>query len=136
MNNQTQEIIHGHSEDDLYRKGSFGDSSGSRRMRDGEKRLGKWGVIMGLGLQYEVIIAYAFGLILLYIIGWLLLVPLKIILKFIYNGIIGGIMLWVLNIVGGIFGITVTVNPITALIAGFLGIPGIILILLLQYFLA
>ena len=57
-------------------------------MRDGEKLLGKWGVIMGLGLQYDVIIAYAFGLILLYIIGWLLLVPLKIILKFIYNGII------------------------------------------------
>jgi len=96
---------------------------------------GERGVIMALGIQYDVIIAYALGLILLYIIGWLLLVPLKMILKFIYNGIIGGIMLWVLNLVGGVFGVTVTINPITALIAGFLGIPGVILILLLQYLL-
>jgi inhibitor of the pro-sigma K processing machinery len=90
---------------------------------------------MPLGIPWDVILAYALGLILLYVVGWLLLVPLKIILKFIYNGIIGGIILWVLNLVGGLIGVTVAINPVTALIVGFLGIPGVILLLLLQFIL-
>lgn len=80
--------------------------------------------------------AYALGLILLYVLGWLLLVPLKMILKFIYNGIIGGIVLWLLNVVGGIIGVTIAINPVNALVVGFLGIPGVILLLLLQWILA
>jgi inhibitor of the pro-sigma K processing machinery len=86
-------------------------------------------------IPWDVILAYAVGLVLLYAVGWLLLVPLKIILKFIYNAIIGGIILWVLNLVGGFIGITVAINPVTALIVGFLGVPGLILILLLQFIL-
>ena len=73
-------------------------------------------------ISWDVILAYAVGLVLLYAVGWLLLVPLKIILKFIYNAIIGGIILWVLNLVGGFIGITVAINPVTALIVGFLGV--------------
>ena len=38
--------------------------------------------------------------------------------KFIYNAIIG-IILWLLNLVGGLFGIKVAINPVTALIVGF-----------------
>lgn len=90
---------------------------------------------MGLDIPFSVIIGYALGLILLYFVGWLLLVPLKTILKFIYNGILGGIILWILNLIGGLIHVTVAINPITALIVGFLGVPGIILILLLQFIL-
>ncbi|NLI61677.1 MAG: pro-sigmaK processing inhibitor BofA [Clostridiales bacterium] len=90
---------------------------------------------MGLDIPFSVIIGYALGLILLYLVGWLLLVPLKTILKFIYNGILGGIILWILNLIGGLIHVTVAINPITALIVGFLGVPGIILILLLQFIL-
>lgn len=87
---------------------------------------------MGLNIPFNIIIAYAIGLIALYLIGWLLLVPLKIILKFIVNGLIGGFILFLLNYVGKFIGVSIIINPITALIVGFLGIPGIILILLLQ----
>lgn len=97
--------------------------------------LGSVVVNMGLDIPFDVILAYGLGLILLYIVGWLLLVPLKIILRFIYNGVIGGISLWILNALGGLIGVTVAINPITALIAGFLGIPGVILILLLNFLL-
>jgi inhibitor of the pro-sigma K processing machinery len=45
------------------------------------------------------------------------------------------LMLWVLNLVGGFFNVGVAINPITALIAGFLGIPGVLLLLVLQYIL-
>jgi len=90
---------------------------------------------MGLDIPFEIIIAYALGLILLYIVGWLLLVPLKTLLKFIFNGIVGGAVLWLLNLVGRFVGVTVAINPITALLVGFLGIPGVILVLLLHYIL-
>ncbi|MGI6702550.1 MAG: pro-sigmaK processing inhibitor BofA family protein [Clostridia bacterium] len=90
---------------------------------------------MGISVDFSVILAYAFGLLLLYIVGWLLVMPLKFILRLLYNGIIGGLMLWVLNLVGGFFNVGVAINPITALIAGFLGIPGVLLLLVLQYIL-
>ncbi len=88
---------------------------------------------MGLDIPFDIIIAYALGLILLYLIGWLLLVPLKFLLRFLLNGLIGGVVLWLLNMVGGLIGVTVAINPVTALTVGFLGIPGLILILLLQF---
>lgn len=90
---------------------------------------------MGMGIELNVILAYAFGLILLYIIGYVLLVPIKWIIKLVYNGIIGGIMLLILNLVGGFFDFRIAINPITALVAGFLGIPGVIMMLIFQYLL-
>jgi inhibitor of the pro-sigma K processing machinery len=88
-----------------------------------------------LGMEYDVIIAYIFGLILLYIAGWVLLVPLKFVFKLIFNSILGGIILILINFFGGLISIHIGVNPITALISGMLGIPGISLILILQYYL-
>ncbi len=89
---------------------------------------------MGVGVELNIILAYAFGLILLYIIGYLLLVPIKWIIKLIYNGIIGGLMLLLLNFIGSFFNIGIAINPVTALVAGLLGVPGVILMLILQYF--
>lgn len=90
---------------------------------------------MGISIDFSVVLAYAFGLLLLYIVGWLLVMPVKFLLRLLYNGIIGGIMLWILNLVGGFFNVQVAINPVTALIAGFLGIPGVLLILVLQHIL-
>lgn len=90
---------------------------------------------MGLEIPFDIIIAYGLGLVVLYFVGWLLLVPLKLLFRFLLNGIIGGIALWILNLVGGLIGVVVAINPITALTVGFLGIPGLILILLLQFIL-
>lgn len=91
--------------------------------------------MMGLDIPFDIVLAYAAGLILLYLLGWLLLVPLKLLLKFLLNGIIGGVVLWILNLVGGLIGVTIAINPVTALTVGFLGIPGLLLILLLQFIL-
>ncbi|SHK17991.1 inhibitor of the pro-sigma K processing machinery [Geosporobacter subterraneus DSM 17957] len=90
---------------------------------------------MGIGMEINIILAYAFGLILLYIVGYVLLVPIKIVIKLVYNGIIGGIALLILNFIGGFFQIGIAINPITALVAGFLGVPGILLMLGLRYLL-
>lgn len=87
---------------------------------------------MGLNIEYDVLIAYVLGLLLLYIVGWLLLVPFKIVLKLLLNGIIGGVVLWIINMLSGFIGIHIALNALNALIVGVLGVPGIILLLLLQ----
>lgn len=70
-----------------------------------------------------------------YIIGVLLVLPIKIVVRLVMNGIIGAVALFAINIFSGFTGLTIGINPITALVAGFLGIPGIILLVFLQYFL-
>lgn len=86
--------------------------------------------------EFNVILAYAFGIILLYVVGRMFLMPIKLIFRLIYNGLIGGAMLWALNFVGLHIGFTIAINPITALIAGFLGLPGVILLILFKLFVA
>lgn len=86
-----------------------------------------------MGLELNIILAYAVGLILLYVVGWILLIPLKWIIRLVWNSILGAIMLFVINIIGGIWGISLVINPLSAVIAGVLGMPGVILLLLLKY---
>ena len=85
-----------------------------------------------MALDPSTIIAFAVGLIALYVIGLLLVIPIKIILKLIINGIIGGITLLLVNFIGGFIGLTIGINPVTAVIAGFLGLPGVVLLIIIQ----
>jgi inhibitor of the pro-sigma K processing machinery len=63
-----------------------------------------------------------------------LYLPIKLVAILIYNGLLGGVMLWLLNLVGGYVGFHIPINVITAPLAGFLGLPGILLLIILQYF--
>ncbi|MCF6462372.1 pro-sigmaK processing inhibitor BofA family protein [Clostridium sp. Cult1] len=83
-------------------------------------------------MEISSILAFVFGLFLLYIIGILLVIPIKMIIKLIVNGVLGGILLLIVNLIGGFIGISIAINPLTAIIAGILGIPGIILLLIIQ----
>lgn len=83
-------------------------------------------------VEFNVVLAYLFGIILIYLVGRIFLMPLKLVIRLIYNGLIGGVMLWVLNLIGASFGFTIAINPITALVAGFLGLPGIVLLVLFK----
>ncbi|GAA0127095.1 MULTISPECIES: pro-sigmaK processing inhibitor BofA family protein [Clostridium] len=66
----------------------------------------------------------------LFIIGKLFAWPIKILMKLIINGIAGGILLLLINFVGGPFGIYIAINAVTALIAGLLGIPGVLFLII------
>lgn len=85
-----------------------------------------------MALGFSTIIAFALGIVLLYILGLLLVIPIKVILKLIGNALVGGLILVVVNLVGGLFGISIGINPITAIIVGFLGVPGVVLLLIIQ----
>ena len=83
-------------------------------------------------MDVGTLLAFIFGLFLLYIVGMLLVIPIKMILKLIANGVIGGLLLLLFNLIGGFLGLSLAINPITAVTVGFLGIPGVILLLILQ----
>jgi inhibitor of the pro-sigma K processing machinery len=85
-----------------------------------------------INFDLNFILAFFFGIIVLYILARLLYFPFKIFIRFLVSAVLGGIMLAIFNVVGTIWGIQIGLNVITAAITGFMGVPGIVLILLLQ----
>lgn len=75
------------------------------------------------------------GIILLFIMVKLLAWPLKILFKLVINAVLGAILLLIVNFIGGYFGLSIGINPWTALIAGFFGIPGVIFLVIFKVFL-
>lgn len=59
-------------------------------------------------------------------------VNLKRIIELIINVVLGIIVLWLINKFGGSLGINIPVNIITGLVVGVLGLPGVIILLLLN----
>ncbi len=81
------------------------------------------------------IFAYTTGLILVFVICRIFIRPFARLFKIIFNSICGGLALAAFNYLGAFAGISVIINPLSSLIAGFLGIPGVILVIILQYIL-
>ena len=78
------------------------------------------------------------GIVILFLAIKLLKWPIKIVI----NGIIGVVILYVANfiianlsLVGINVRLSLPINPITALIAGFFGVPGVIVLIIIKLFL-
>lgn len=67
----------------------------------------------------------------IFIIGKIFLFPIKKILKLVFNTIIGGAIIYIINLIGASFGFHIGLNIITSLVVGILGIPGAMLLIIL-----
>ena len=83
-----------------------------------------------MSVEMGVFLTFGGTLILLFLFGKTLLIPLKIVLKMIVNSLMGGILLVVFNAVGSSLGLMIPMNFVNAVIVGLLGIPGVIMLLL------
>jgi len=84
-------------------------------------------------LDLNFIIAFFFGILVIYLLVRVLYFPLRLFGRFLLNTIAGGVLLVVFNFFAGAFwGLQIGLNVITAIIVGVMGIPGIILLLILQ----
>ena len=83
-------------------------------------------------VPWELVLSFALGLILLYLVGWLLLIPMRFLWRMLAGGLLGGFLLWVIGQFGFLFGYSIAVNPFTALTAGLLGVPGVALVIALS----
>lgn len=80
----------------------------------------------------NVIIAALFMLVIVYLIAQVFMKPIKLLWKLVLNSVIGLVLLIIGNFIGAYFSILIPINIITILIAGFLGIPGLILLICFQ----
>lgn len=83
-------------------------------------------------IPWELIVSFAIGLTLLCLIGYLLLVPMRFMWRLLAGGVMGALALMLVNLLGGLFGFAVAVNPFTAMAVGFLGLPGAALVCAMQ----
>lgn len=81
------------------------------------------------------VIIIATGILLMILLIRLFSVPLRWILKLLLNAAIGYVGLMIFNVLGSILDLQIAINWVTILVTGFLGLPGVILLLLCQYFL-
>lgn len=81
--------------------------------------------------SYIVLIFAAIAVI---VVAKLLAWPVKKIIKLAANVFFGIILIFLVNTFGNNIGITIPFNMFTALIAGILGVPGVILLILIGFF--
>lgn len=87
----------------------------------------------GIGMNLAIVFSYLLGLVILYFVARLLLIPLRVIARLLINGIMGGLLLAIFNLIGAQFGLYLAINPITVLVAGLMGIPGVLLLAAIRY---
>ena len=81
----------------------------------------------------ENILALIIPVLIAVLVFKLLFSQMKLIWKIAVNSLSGFLCLWLLNLASGITGIVFEINFFTALLVGFLGIPGIILLVIGQF---
>lgn len=77
----------------------------------------------------EIIGSLIVGIIVLFILLRILSLPFRIVWKLITNSIVGALMLWVVNL----FGLGIDITFFKALIAGFFGVPGVLVVVLAHF---
>lgn len=83
-------------------------------------------------METNTIITFFACIIILFIVGRIFIVPLKKILKLAINSILGGVLIYVINIVGATFGFHIGLNIGTSIFVGILGVPGAVFLIILK----
>ncbi len=83
-------------------------------------------------METNTIITFFACIIILFIVGRIFIVPLKKILKLSINSILGGVLIYVINIVGATFGFHIGLNIGTSIFVGILGVPGAVFLIILK----
>ncbi len=79
-------------------------------------------------------VGYVLGVLIICISARIFFVPLKIILRLMLNSALAVGILFVINLASPLINIYIGVNPVSALVVGILGIPGLCALMLLQIF--
>jgi len=83
-------------------------------------------------MDLNTIIIYLACLIVLFIIGRIFYLPLKHIFKLLFNSVLGGVLIYIVNIIGASFNFHVGLNLGTAVFTGILGVPGVAVLVLVK----
>jgi len=83
----------------------------------------------------EMIAIILIAVLAVFLILKLLTAPIRFAAKMLINALVGFVVLFLLNFVGGLVGLSLGINWFNALVVGIFGAPGVVLLLLLKYLL-
>lgn len=92
-----------------------------------------WNGELGDG-AVESIVFVLIGILGLFFLVKIFSWPLKVLLKLLANALFGVVLLILVNLVGSFFNIRLGINAVTAIIAGFFGVPGVVFLILFKTF--
>lgn len=78
------------------------------------------------------IITYLACICFIFILGRIFIVPITKILKLVLNSVLGGIVIYVINLIGGTFGFHIGLNFFTSILIGLLGLPGVVCLIIVK----
>ena len=83
---------------------------------------------MEMSTEIGILLAYALGIFALYVVGYMFLVPIKILLRLVINSVAGAVAILLINWIGSFWGVHISLNILSAVLVGILGVPGAILL--------
>lgn len=78
------------------------------------------------------IITYLACICFIFIFGRIFIVPIKKILKLILNSVLGGLTIFIINLIGANFGFHIGLNIFTSILVGLLGLPGAVCLIIVK----
>ena len=85
-------------------------------------------------MDYNNMLVFAASICFIFLFGRIFVKPLKFICKLALNSILGGLLILLINYIGGWFSFHIGLNIFTSVLIGLLGVPGAILLIILQIF--
>lgn len=79
-----------------------------------------------------IVLLSASFLILLMVLAQSAIKPLKWIWMIALNVVVGALGLYFINLIGGLFQFHLPINPVTAVVTGMLGVPGVVCLALVK----
>lgn len=78
------------------------------------------------------LITYLACICFLFIFGKIFIIPIKKVLKLVINSILGGITIYLINLIGATFGFHIGLNIFTSILVGILGLPGAVCLVIIK----
>ena len=78
------------------------------------------------------IITYLACICFIYIFGRIFIVPIKKILKLVLNSVLGGLTIFIINLIGAGFNFHIGLNVFTSILVGLLGLPGAVCLIIVK----
>lgn len=84
-------------------------------------------------IDWRIAVAYLLGVTLVYALARALLLPVRLAVNLLVDTALGVAAIAAFNLAGSFFGVGLPLNPVTAVISGILGVPGIAMLVALKY---
>lgn len=78
------------------------------------------------------LITYLACICFLFIFGKVFIIPITKVLKLVVNSVLGGITIFLINLVGATFSFHIGLNIFTSILVGLLGVPGAVCLVIVK----